>query len=388
MFQILSITLASFLMGYNISVISGVILFLKENNLVLASDIELIVGSMVIGAILGLFIGGPLIDRVGRKSALMLANVLYGIGGIVFALAHGIELFVLGRILSGFGVGITTIVVPLILAEITDKGKRGKIVTVHQLMITIGILAGFLINCFIKEGEGWRSIFLLETLIAVFSFGCLFFLKHFNELKTVTSFSSRFEKKYTKPLMYGILVCTLQQVTGINGVIYYSSYFLIQDGFSGRDLALLTSVGLGAINVVMTIISLYVVDRLGRRPLLIGGSLGMALGLFLFVTIAPQIGLMLYVAAFAISLGPVTWIYIAEIYPEAIRGRMVAIASLFNWIFNGAIAFGLLSLASWITIHGVFLIFIFFCFVSAMIAYFYLPETKGKSFDEIQKFWE
>ncbi|MBU6148764.1 MAG: MFS transporter [Verrucomicrobia bacterium] len=383
----LIILIASFLIGFNFSVISGTLIFLDETFLNTSFQQEIVVGSLLIGSFIGLLFVASFIDWFGRRNSLVISYALYFSGAVLFSLSDTIDGLIVGRLLSGVAIGASSVVAPMFLAEISQKDKRGGIVSLHQLLITTGILFGYLSNYLIDESGAWRSPYAASAFIAAIGlFGAVMSKKfHFTHEPTrKTDILMTFGPEIKKPLILGILLASLQQVTGINAIIYYAPSLLLQEGIASRDIALFASVGIGVVNFIMTIFAIYFVDRLGRKPLLVYGSVGMILGLILSLFGYFEMGTLLYIAAFATSMGPVVWVYLAEIYPEKFRGRLMTIATFFNLFFNAVVAFTTLDLIRLVGVSGLYGIFIFFLIISIAFTLRFLPETQGKSLEEIE----
>lgn len=381
------IIIASFLIGFNLSVISGTIIFLQDVILYTPFQQELVVGSLLIGAFLGLICIASFIDWFGRRNSLVICYALYFSGATLFALSETLDGLVVGRLLTGIALGASSVVAPMFLAEISQKDKRGGIVSLHQLLITIGILFGYLGNYIFEESGAWRTPYAFCALVAGFGlFGAVlskkFQLTH--EPKRDTKKLLVFSPEIKKSLFLGIVLASLQQVTGINAIIYYAPSLLLQEGIASRDIALFASVGIGLVNFIMTIFAIYFIDKLGRKPLLVYGSTGMILGLIISLYGFYEIGTLLYIASFATSLGPVVWVYLAEIYPEKYRGRLLTIATFFNLFFNAVIAFSSLNIIESIGVSGLYVIFILFLILGIFFTLRYLPETQGKSLEDIE----
>lgn len=381
------ILIASFLIGFNFSVISGTLIFLDETFLNTSFQQEIVVGSLLIGSFIGLLVIASFIDWFGRRNSLVISYALYFSGAVLFSLSDTIDGLIVGRLLSGVAIGASSVVAPMFLAEISQKDKRGGIVSLHQLLITTGILFGYLSNYLIDESGAWRSPYAASAFIAAIGlFGAVvskkFHLTH--EPTRKTDILMTFGPEIKKPLILGILLASFQQVTGINAIIYYAPSLLLQEGIASRDIALFASVGIGVVNFTMTIFAIYFVDRLGRKTLLVYGSVGMILGLILSLFGYFEMGTLLYIAAFATSMGPVVWVYLAEIYPEKFRGRLMTIATFFNLFLNAVVAFTTLDIIRWIGINGLYGIFILFLILSIAFTLRFLPETQGKSLEEIE----
>ncbi|MFZ4772464.1 MAG: MFS transporter [Chlamydiia bacterium] len=383
----LIIILASFLIGFNFSVISGTLVFLQDTLLHTPFQQEIVVGSLLIGSFIGLLCIASFIDWFGRRNALVISYALYFAGAILFSLSESLDGLIVGRLLSGVAIGSSSVVAPMFLAEISQKDKRGRIVSLHQLAITIGILVGYSANYLIDPTGAWRTPYALSAAVAAVGlFGAVlsrrfqFTHEPVREKGRILSFGPEVKR----PLALGICLAILQQVTGINAIIYYAPRLLLEEGIASREVALFVSVGIGLVNLLMTIFAIYFVDRLGRKPLLLYGSFGMMLGLILALCGWIELGILFYIASFATSLGPVVWVYLAEIYPERYRGRLLTIATFFNLFFNALIAFTVLDIVTLIGVGGLFVSFIFFLVVTIFFTWRYLPETQGKSLEEIE----
>ncbi len=381
------IVAASFLIGFNLSVISGTLVFLQDGILKNPFQEELVVGSLLIGSFIGLICVASFIDWFGRRNSLVISYALFFSGAILFALSETIDGLVVGRLLTGVALGASSVVAPMFLAEISQKDQRGGIVSLHQLLITSGILVGYLSNYLIYETGAWQTPYAFSALISGLGlFGAVLSKKfHFtHEPKRDTKNLITFTPDIKRSLVLGIILASLQQVTGINAILYYAPTLLLQEGIASKDIALFASVGIGIVNFIMTIFAIYFIDKLGRKPLLVYGSTGMILGLILSLWGFYEIGTLLYIASFATSLGPVVWVYLAEIYPEKYRGRLLTVATFFNLFFNAVIAFSTLNVIEQIGVNGLYGIFIFFLILGIFFTLRYLPETQGKSLDDIE----
>ncbi|MBM3195186.1 MAG: sugar porter family MFS transporter [Chlamydiae bacterium] len=381
------IVIASFLIGFNFSVISGTIVFLQDVILKTPFQQEVVVGSLLIGSFLGLICIASFIDWFGRRNSLVISYALYFSGATLFALSDTIDGLVVGRLLTGIALGASSVVAPMFLAEISQKEKRGGIVSLHQLLITIGILVGYLANYLIDETGAWRTPYAFSALVSGLGlFGAVLSKKfHFtHEPQRDTKKLIILTPEIKRSLILGIILASLQQVTGINAIIFYAPTLLLQEGIASRDIALFASVGIGLVNFIMTIFAIYFIDKLGRKPLLVYGSTGMILGLIISLWGFYEIGTLLYIASFATSLGPVVWVYLAEIYPERYRGRLLTIAAFFNLFFNAVIAFTSLNIIDRVGVPGLYGIFIFFLILGIFFTLRFLPETQGKSLEDIE----
>ncbi len=431
LFVVLIASIGGFLFGYNTSVISGAILFLTQDMHLTILQQEIVVSTILIGALVGACIGGYLADTFGRKFTLLLTPLIYVIGIIFLFTAAGIHALIVGRFIVGFAVGITSVTVPLYIAEMSISKIRGMFVSFNQLAITIGMLVGYIVDYSLAGGGEWRFMFGVAFIPTIlFFFGLLFIPEtptylatkgkiekaknilskiHRHELeeaiietkmqkpKQLTSWKHLFQKKLFYPLVIGIGLSVFQQITGINIVLYYAPKIFEMTGLHSASSAILATVGIGIINVIMTIVALWLIDFIGRRFLLITSICGMivclsALSISFFyssfdIGLVAVISLIIYVAFFAIGLGPVTWLIISEIFPMGIRGRAMGISVFFNWLFNYIVSLTFLSLIEAIGKFGTFILYDAIGIVALLFIIAYVPETKRKSLEEIQVFW-
>jgi MFS family permease len=384
----LIIVIASFLIGFNLSVISGTLVFLEDDILTTNFQQQIVVGSLLLGSFIGLICIASFIDWFGRRNSLVIGYALFFAGFILFALSNSIDGLVVGRLLCGAAVGSSSVVAPMFLAEISQKDQRGGFVSLHQLMITFGILIGYLSNYIVDGALSWRAPYVLGASIAGMGLFAAVLSRRFHfthEPKRERGKILVWGKDVQHSLFIGIVLAILQQVCGINAIIYYAPALLIQEGLASREVALFASVGIGLVNFIMTIFAIYFIDRLGRRPLMIYGCFGMILGLGLAIFGYEQVGILLYIASFATSLGPVVWVYLSEIFPEKFRGRLLMVATFFNMLANAVVAFITLDAINLIGVTGVFSVFCAFLVFSIYFTLRFLPETKGESLDQIER---
>jgi sugar porter (SP) family MFS transporter len=425
------------LFGYDTGVISGALLFIRQDFAPLSPFMEgIIVSTLLVGAVVGALSGGPLSDRFGRRPTALLAAVIFGLGALAVAFAPSVAFIVFGRFLLGLGVGLASMVVPLYIAEIAPAARRGALVSLNQLMITIGILVSYIVGVIFTPIEGWRYMFgvaLIPALIlGIGMFGLpesprwLFNVGQVEKARAVLSRSRSQEEvelefremeeikraeeeqeeqvgyaellsPYVRPaLIIGVGLAIFQQITGINTVIYYAPTILQGAGFSEGGAIAATALGVGVVNVGFTILAVRIIDRAGRKPLLIIGLIGMVISLALlgvvFATggaggaagLLATVCLGLYIASFAISLGPVFWLMISEIYPLNIRGKAMSVASLANWGSNWLVALTFPVLLATFGGAGSFWLFAVLGIVAWFFVYFWVPETKGKTLEEIE----
>lgn len=421
------------LFGYNASVISGVLLFISKDFHLTTIQQELIVSTLLIGALIGAFAGGFIADHFGRKKTLYLTLLLFFIGIFTLTEAEGFQSFLLGRFITGLAIGIVSMAVPLYIAEMSPPENRGALVSLNQLCITIGILLCYIVNYAYSSSGAWRDMFGFAFIPVIIQFVGLFFIpetpswliSHNKKEKAekilhrilVASPNQRLESvkeeqdaptrknwrellspEVRRPFLIGIGVAVFQSITGINTVIYYAPEIFQEAGFQAAQTALFATILVGTVNVLITIISLWLIDRIGRRPLLVGGLIGMAAALivlgvsFLWQTEAAGytavVAMLCFVAFFAVSLGPVAWLIISEVYPLGIRGRAMGIATFANWVCNYFVSLTFLTLIQVLGTSGTFWLYAIICFLGLWFVIRLVPETKGKTFEQIQSFWK
>jgi sugar porter (SP) family MFS transporter len=423
------------LFGYDTGVISGALLFIKQEWTLSAIQQGWLVSSVLVGAVLGAAFSGKTTDFFGRRNVVITTAIIFFIGSVGTALAPDITWLISFRILIGVAIGIASFTVPLYLSEISPDNIRGAMVSLNQLAITIGIVLSYVIDqTFASFAHGWRYMFFVGVLpSAVLGIG-MFFLpdsprwllsKGYDEKarkvlekisanvdETINKVKKNIEEEkndswkeifavWLRPAMIiGIVLMFFQQFTGINTVIYYAPTIFQMTGFQSAKAAIFATVIVGIVNVLMTIVSIKLIDRLGRKPLLYIGLSGMilslsVLGIAFQATVAlgfllkwVAIGsLIVYIASFAISLGPVCWLIISEIYPLKIRGLAMSIATVSNWGFNFLVALMFLPMVQKLGTASTFWFFALMSVAGVIFCYLYVPETKGYSLEEIEEHW-
>ena len=442
-------TLGGLLFGYDTAVISGaeksIQAYLIDSQGLSAFIHGATTSSALIGCIIGGAISGILSSRFGRKRSLMLAALLF----FISALGSGfpeflffekgvpsinlLMMFNFYRIIGGIGVGLASAISPVYIGEIAPADIRGRLVSLNQFAIIFGMLVVYFVNWGISNGQtlewinsiGWRYMFLSEAIPAAI-FGILLFFvpetprylaltnRNDEALRVLTSINGSKRAKeimvdikgtlnqhsakifaYGKlVVIIGILLSIFQQFVGINVALYYAPRIFESMG-AAKDASMMQTVVMGLVNVVFTVIAITTVDKLGRKPLLIIGSIGMAVGMFAIsalsyfniIGIGTLIFIIIYTASFMMSWGPITWVLISEIFPNQIRGRAVAIAVAFQWAANyfisstypammeysGAMTYGFYGLMS---------------VLSAIFVWKMIPETKGKTLEDLEKLWK
>jgi SP family galactose:H+ symporter-like MFS transporter len=426
--------LAGLLFGYDTGVISGAILFVRKDFLLSTFQEEVVVSAVLLGAVAGAAFGGKLADALGRRKLLIQVAILFIIGAIGTALAPTPTLLAIGRVIVGIAIGIASFTAPLYISEVSPPAIRGKLVSLNQLMITLGIVVSYLADYGLADKEAWRWMFGLAAIPALILLIGLFFvpesprwlmgrsrehearavLQRIRESSDVSAELAEIKEDLSlqeggwrellnvslrRPLIIGIGLAIFQQFTGINTVIYYAPTIFQLAGLHSASAAILATVGVGVVNVLLTIVALRILDRAGRRPLLLWGLVGMVISLgvlgaaFLLAGSSPivawlaVISLAVYVACFAIGLGPVFWLLISEIYPLKIRGRAMGVATMMNWGSNLIVALTFLSLLHSLGRSATFWLYAVVGILAWFFVYRLVPETKGRTLEQIDASW-
>lgn len=418
------------LFGFDTAVISGVIPFIKPYFGLSDAGLGWAVSSIIAGCILGTQLAGRSGDALGRKKTLLIAALLFILSAAGSALAESFTVFILYRIIGGVAVGAASVLSPIYIAEIAPPKYRGRLVSINQLTLVIGILLAFFSNyVLVDSGEdNWRWMLGVMALPALIFFLLMLLVpesprwlyakgekeksmkildkishpeESVREMQRIedsilavgpVSIKNVFRNKTRWLVILGIILATLQQFTGINIIMYYAPLIFEKSG-AGVDNALLQTIAIGGINLLFTVISMSIIDKVGRKVLLTAGQLFM--GLFLLLLSSTffldkmegnfVIVLILgFIAAFAVSSGPVTWVLISEIYPNKIRSAAVSIATLFLWIAAFIVSYTFpLMLEAW---KGglTFLFYALINFAGFVFVKRFVPETKGKSLEELE----
>jgi SP family galactose:H+ symporter-like MFS transporter len=424
--------LGGLLFGYDTGVISGALIFIRAQFGLSTFQQELVVSVVLVGAAVGALSGGRLADIFGRRVMLLVTALIFVAGALVCAAAPSLNILVIGRLIVGLGIGFSTSTVPIYISEVSPPQTRGWQVSLFQLAITIGILAAYLVDFVFSGSGGWRWMLGLAFVPgAILGLGMIrmpesprWLAEHGHSdrarevlaqvrgteniesewleiQKTVAEteergrFSDLFGPSVRMALVIGIGLAIFQQVTGINTVIYYAPLIVQSAGISTASGAILATAGIGLVNVIMTIVAMWLIDHVGRRPLLLVGIAGMilSLGVLGFVFRMPTGGalawlavitLMVYVASFAISLGPIFWLLISEIYPLRVRGIAEGTAAGVNWAFNFLVSFTFLTLVEVLGPSLTFWVYALLAIASWLFSYYLVPETKGRTLEEIE----
>jgi len=419
------------LFGYDTSVISGAILFVRKLFQLSSTGTELAVSIVLGGAALGAAVAGYFADQFGRKPVLIVDAIIFGVFAIVTGLANELAVFLVARFLVGVAVGVASMITPLYIAEVAPARIRGAFVTLNQLAIVTGIVVAYYVDYVFSGTGNWRAMFVSAVVPSVILLVALVFLPEsprwlaaqgrldealgilsrvetseeaqhdLQELREVTetdnlSFRDLFAPRFRRPLLVGVLLAIFQQITGVNTIIYYTPTILQMAGFHSASSAILATVLVGGVNLGFTILSLFLLDRVGRRPLLLLGIAGMGLSLihlgYLFgASHAPRnailIDVIAYLASFAIGLGPIFWLLISEIYPTTVRGQAMSLASVVIWISDLLVTMTFLTLVEVMGARASFWMYAVACSAALLFSARMVPETKGRTLEEIEESW-
>ena len=429
-------SLGGLLSGYDTGVISGALLFINETWVLPDTLQGFLVSSVLIGAVIGAATNGILADIFGRKKIIMATAVIFILGSILCAFAPNVYVLILSRIFVGFAVGIVNFVVPLYLSEVSPKNLRGTLVSLYQWAITAGILFSYFINAvFAQAVYNWRWMLFAGVVPGLVLFIGMCFMsdtprwlvsknrddeakkvfskiepdiepeKEIAEIKE-TLVDNRQEKAFRlkkwmiMPFVVGIGIMFVQICTGINTIIYYAPTIFKTAGFDSNLTAIYATTGIGVVNFIMTIVAVFFTDRIGRKPLLYFGLTGVMLSLFALGTsfaFAGVLGsslkwvavgsLVTYIICFAMSLGPIGWILVSEVFPLRIRGIAMSVCTVSNFAFNFFVVGSFPVLLHRIGGAWTFWIFGIVSILCIIFVYFFVPETKGISLEEIESNW-
>ena len=423
--------LGGLLFGFDTAVISGTINFIQPYFGLSEAGLGWTVSSLLFGCIAGVFLAGNAGDRFGRKKMLMVAAMLFFVSAAGSASAQTLAFFIVARLLGGLAVGIASILSPMYIAELAPAKYRGSLVSLNQLAIVIGILVAFFSN-YLLVGTGqnnWRWMLLVMAAPAILLFFSLFLvpesprwlvarhqidealkvlLKTSGELSAPTelkeiqqTLQSQEESSYSellspkiRPLLFiGIILAVFQQITGINTIMYYAPKIFASVGQSS-DLALLQTIAIGGTNLIFTLVAMTLIDRFGRKRLILFGSAGMTLmlaGLSVLFFLKQTSGIMVlvfilgYISFFAASLGPAVWVVTAELFPNRLRSKGMSIAIVSLWIACAIVTISFPIMLEKLSGGITFLIFALICFANLIYVSRYVPETKGKTLEALEK---
>ncbi|RYS04472.1 sugar porter family MFS transporter [Staphylococcus pseudintermedius] len=422
--------LGGLLYGYDMGVISGALLYLKDDIPLNAYTEGLVVSSMLVGAIVGAGLSGPLSEKLGRRRLVFMISIVFIIGALILALAPTMEILVLGRVIIGLAVGGSTAIVPVYLSELSPTDARGSLSSLNQLMITIGILASYLVNYAFAPIEGWRWMLGLAVVPSVILMIGVIFMPESprwllekrgekaardvmkltypaseidHEIENMKKINQIADNTWTvlkspwllSTIIIGSVFALLQQLIGINAIIYYAPKIFATAGF-GESTAILSTVGIGVVNVLVTIFAISIIDKIDRKKLLVIGNIGMVASLLIMSALIWLIGvnsaawiillcLTTFIIFFGVSWGPVLWVMLPELFPMRARGAATGIAALVLSIGSLLVAQFFPVLTDVLQVQQVFLIFAVIGIIAMIFVIKFLPETRGRSLEQIEQ---
>ena len=420
------------LFGFDTAIVAGATRYLKDQFALSSIQEGWAVSVVLVGCMFGAGISGPISDRIGRKRFMLVSAVLFLVSAVGCALPRTMTEFVVFRFIGGLGIGSASILAPLYIAEIAPARIRGALISVNQMAIVTGILLAYFVNwAFAGVGpSNWRWMYAAGALPSVIFFILLlrvpesprWLVKQGRESEALGvlsrvntadlaaaevssiketlatekgSLAELFRPGFRRALLIAVVLAILQQITGINAVLYYAPRIFERAGFT-RMSAIGQSTIVGFVNMLFTIVAIVLVDRIGRKPLLLTAAGGMGVSLLLLGAAfrsqafsGPLIlGLiLLYIAFFAMAMGPIVWVVMAEIFPTRMRGSAMAIATVILWVSDFAVTLSFPVIADRLNESTAFWLYAAMCAVDFVFMFFFLPETKGKTLEEIEKRW-
>ncbi len=423
--------MAGLLFGYDTGVISGSLHFISTHFFVKDTRTqEIIVSAVPIGALLGALLSSKSSFLLGRRASIILSSVVFILGTALVVFAASVGMVITGRLIMGLAVGLSSMIVPMYLAEITPPRVRGTAIFLFQLAITIGILSAFLVNYFYVDSGNWRAMFAIAFIPSVLLGVGMIFMpmsarwlllkgrkkdaksvlkklhpraevsKELKEIEVSLSHPScrwrdLFETRLVLLVFLTFTLFAFQQLSGINAVLYYAPTVFAKAGFAGVKGGIIASIIIGSMNVFATLVGVWLVDIVGRRLLLYVGASGIIISMLVlgasfagFFGKQPEaialIAILVFIFSFAISLGGVPWILMSEVFPLHARGMGMAIANMAGWGFNIIVSANFLSYMNAIGIGNAFWTFAGFTVLCLLFVILFMPETKNRSLDEIE----
>jgi MFS transporter, SP family, arabinose:H+ symporter len=422
--------LGGLLFGFDIAIFSGTIPFIQPHYQLSSAELGWTGSSLYLGCIIGTLFTGYFTDKYGRKLPLILAAAIFMVSSVFMGWASNHSMLVFWRIIAGVGVGAASMLSPLYIAEVSPAEMRGRMVSINQLTIVTGILLAYFSNYMLADLENnWRWMFTSGAIPAVLFFSCVFLvpesprwllgkgyvdkakavLKKISgkpdvdeEIRTMNAVIHRAVKGKLSDLiqpgisflvLLGIAIAVFQQISGANAVFFYAPIIFERAGMNVED-QLFQQIMIGVINLIFTVVAMRLVDHWGRKKMMLSGSLFMALWLLLigfcfafdfFKGYALTVLVLIFIATYATTLAPVTWVLISEIFPAKIRGVAISVATGMLWLACFGLAYGFPVLIDTLEASQTFFLFSGICFLYFLILLKYIPETKGKTLEEFEQ---
>ena len=424
--------LGGVLYGYDMGIIAAAAIFVKRTFALSTLMEELVVSIVLIGAMIGAIVGGAIADRIGRRATLVWAGGIFIAGSVLAPLSGSVFVLIVARAIIGIGIGFTSVTAPVYVSELAPPQSRGMLIGLYQFALTVGIALANLVGYWLAVQQAWRSMFGIAVVPTVFFLGVILtvpesprwlfahgrpkeaaaVLRIYTDEMGAQRFLDDIEQGLKMPmeqrwsalwspavrgaLFIAVGLTVLQQVTGINTIIYYGPQIFELAGTSSHANAILATLIVATVNVVATVVGIALVDRVGRKPLLYVGVTGMTIALFALSfafghpgMLGSSLGsiaitcLVVYIACFAFSLGAIAWILVAEVFPLRVRGRGVAAGTLFSGIANFAVSLTFLTLINILGSAGTFAIYGTLCIATLVFVRLVVPETRGRDLESI-----
>jgi SP family arabinose:H+ symporter-like MFS transporter len=436
MFYVVAVTIVAaiggLIFGFDTAIVAGATRYMKEQFSLNSLQEGWAVSVVLIGCMFGAGLAGPVSDRIGRRRFMLISAVLFLVSAVGCAVPRTITEFVLFRFVGGLGIGSAAVLSPLYIAEISPARIRGALVSVNQMAIVTGILLAYFINwVFAASGpSNWRYMYATGAIPSVVFFLLLLRVpesprwlvkkgreeeaarvltrvdtpeaaaRGLRDIKETLaleegSFGELFKPGFRRPILIAIVLAVFQQITGINAILYYAPRIFESAGFA-RMSAIGQSTIIGFANMLFTVVAIVLADRVGRRPLLLVATGGMGVSLvllgaaFRYQFLPPSALLfiiLLYIAFFASAMGPLVWVVMAEIFPIRMRGAAMGLATLILWFADFVVTLTFPVISDKLNASAAFWIYAAMCVLDLVFMIFYLPETKGKSLEEIERYW-
>ncbi len=424
--------LGGVLYGYDMGIIAAAVIFVRHTFALSTVMEELVVSIVLVGAMAGAMVGGAVADRIGRRATLVWAGVIFIVGSVLAPLSPNVIVLIIARAIIGIGIGFTSVTAPVYVSELAPPQSRGMLIGLYQFALTIGIALADLVGYWLATQEAWRLMFGIAAVPTLFFLGIiltvpesprwLFAHSREKEAESVllsytdangaqqfladireglkTAIEQRWSALLTPAVRGSLFIAVgftvLQQVTGINTIIYYGPQIFELAGIGTHSNSILATLLVAVVNVIATVVGITLVDRVGRKPLLYVGVGGMTVALFLLAysfshqaALGRSLGmiaigcLVLYIACFAFSLGAIAWILVSEVFPLRVRGRGVAVATLFSGISNFAVSLTFLSMIKAAGSAWTFAIYGLMSILTLVFIRFAVPETCGRELESI-----
>jgi sugar porter (SP) family MFS transporter len=424
--------LGGLLFGFDTAIINGAIVFIKRQFALSEIETEIAAGALLLGCVVGASLAGALSDWLGRRKMLLGSAALFALSSLATALPRNLIELSAARVVAGVAIGIASMLSPLYIAEVSPARIRGRLVSLNQLAIITGILISYVTGWLLSSlGENsWRWMFASAALPSALFFAALFTVPESprwlvkeqrpeeargvleslgeppEELdriqaaiaeESAVSFRQLIGPALRRPMVIGVTLAVLQQVTGINTILYYGSIIFTEQVGRSASSALWANVVIGSFNLICTVAAVFLIDRLGRKFLLLAASGGMGASLailgWVFLAHPASSSLILtlmlcYTGCFSVGMGPTVWVLMSELFPTNIRGRAMSVATISLWMACLWITLTFLSLVRAISVSGAFWVYATMCAFTFFFVWRFTPETKGRSLEEIERWWK